>query len=148
MTDTKRYYHIRANEAEIRSADGGETTSFLATALETNNRVSIFDSRLPKGNKAPWHYHKIDDEIFYIISGEVEFGVDDKTFIANTGDLVIAGPYVRRRFEAVSDSHLIVINSPAGPSEAFLRDVMSLEGPPSEADYKRFEDEYKIVVEK
>jgi len=58
--------------------------------------VSIFDSFLPRGNEASWHYHEIDDEIFYIVSGKVEFGVAEDEFIASAGDLVIAGPDVPR----------------------------------------------------
>lgn len=144
----KRFQLIRAKEAEKRIQEDGEAISFLATAHETDGRVSIYDSYLPKGNKAPWHYHEIDDEIFYIVSGRIEFGVDKEKYIANAGDLVIAGPYVRRRFMALADSHMIVINSPAGPSEGFLRDIMSIKGDLTDADYKRFAEKYKIHVEK
>ena len=143
---TMRYKHIRKAEAEKHSQTGGGTTVFLATGEETDGRVSIYDSQLPKGNSAPWHYHEIDDEIFYVVSGEVEFGIADESFVATSGDLVVAGPNVRRRFEALVDSHLIVVNAPGGPSEGFLRDVMSLKGPPSEADRQRFIDKYKIHI--
>ena len=141
-----RYKHVRPTEAEKYSQDGGETMVFLATADDTDGRVSIYDSVLPEGNSAPWHYHEIDDEIFYVVSGEVEFGVADKTLIATAGDLVIAGPKVRRRFKALVDSRMVVVNVPGGPSEGFLRDIASLENPPSEADRKRFVEQYKIHI--
>ncbi len=117
-------------------------TSLLATGENTDNRVSIFDSVLPKGNLAPWHYHEIDDEIFYIISGEIEFGVDKEEFIARPGDLVIAGPNVPRRFTALTDSKLLVINTPSGPSEGFIRDIskFSQDNPPTDRDQKIFID--------
>lgn len=62
-----RYKHVIAGSSEKYGLDGGESTSILASGEDTDNRVSIFDSVLPKGNEAPWHYHEIDDEIFYII---------------------------------------------------------------------------------
>ncbi|MGB0848051.1 MAG: cupin domain-containing protein [Thiolinea sp.] len=143
-----RYKHVRADSVETHKYDGGEITSFLATGADTDNRVSIFDSKLPKGNEAPWHYHEIDDEIFYIISGEVEFGVDQETFIAHPGDLVIAGPNVPRRFKALVDSHLLVINSPSGPSENFLRDIAAFnpDNLPTAKDKEQFVEKYKIHV--
>ncbi|WP_420794541.1 cupin domain-containing protein [Thalassomonas actiniarum] len=104
------------------------------------------NSQLPKGNGAPWHYHELDDEIFYIISGEVEFGVDKEEFIAGPGDLVIAGPDVPRRFKALSDSKLLVINTPSGPAEGFIREISEFgdSNPPTQADKARFVEQYKI----
>jgi quercetin dioxygenase-like cupin family protein len=115
-----RYKHVKAGSSEQYRLAGGEITSILATGLDTDNRVSVFDNKLPKGNEALWHYHEIDDEIFYIISGEIKFGVEEENFLTSYGDLVIAGPNVKRRFKAISDSHLLVINTPSGPSENFI----------------------------
>ncbi|WP_281561358.1 cupin domain-containing protein [Thalassomonas sp. RHCl1] len=141
-----RYKHVRAGSAEQYGVNGGEMTAILATGKDTDNRVTIFDSQLPKGHGAPWHYHELDDEIFYIISGEVEFGVDKKEFIAGPGDLVIAGPDVPRRFKALSDSKLLVINTPSGPAEGFIREISEFgdSNPPSQADKARFIEQYKI----
>ena len=143
-----RYKHVKAGESEQYLADGGELTYLLATAEDTDNRVSIFDSSLPKGNAAPWHIHEIDDEIFYIISGEVEFGVENEQFVAHKGDLVIAGPNVKRRFKALADSHLLVINTPSGPSENFIRDIsrFSEDNRPTEEDRLSFIEKYKIHI--
>lgn len=145
---TKKYHHIKAVAAETYDLDKGERTTILATAEETDGRVSIFDSFLPEGNAAPWHYHEIDDEIFYIVSGAVEFGVDEEEFVAKPGDLVIAGPHVPRRFKAVEDSHLVIINAPAGPSEGFIRDISRFRkgAVPTDDDKRRFVEQYKIHI--
>jgi len=143
-----RYKHVKAGKSEQYLTDGGELTSILASGQDTDNRVSIFDSILPKGNEAPWHFHEIDDEIFYIISGEVEFGVEGEQFLAKQGDLVIAGPNVKRRFKAITDSRLLVINAPSGPSENFIRDISKFsEGNrPTEQDRLSFIEKYKIHI--
>jgi len=141
-----RYFFKRAGEAERHAAEGGETTSFLATGAETDGRVSIFDSLLPAGNSAPMHYHDYDDEIFYVISGRVEFVVGGEVFIGEAGDLALAGPGVPRAFKALEDSRMLVVNAPGGPSEGFLRDVTSLEGAPTEADEARFVERYGVHV--
>ena len=141
-----RYKHVRSGLAENFGIDGGETTSILASGLDTDNRVSIFDSVLPEGNEAPWHYHEIDDEILYINSGQVEFGMDKEEFVAGPGDLVIAGPNVPRRFKALTDSRVLVINAPSGPSEGFMRDISTFDdnNPPTDVDRARFVEKYKI----
>lgn len=38
---------------------------------------------------APLHRHHEDDEIFYIVKGEVGFRIDDDEFIATPGDAVL-----------------------------------------------------------
>ncbi|QFT54795.1 MULTISPECIES: cupin domain-containing protein [Microbulbifer] len=141
-----RSKHITPANAQSLKVEGGETTLFLATAADTAGRVTVSESWLPKGNGAPWHYHDIDDEIFYIVSGEVEFGVNDDEFIATAGDLVIAGPKVHRRFKALTDSRLVVINAPGGPAEAFMHDVSNLSDAPTQADKERFVKQYGIHI--
>lgn len=141
-----RYKFVRSQDAETYSQTSGETNVFLATGADTDGRVSIYDSRLKAGNGAPLHYHVVDDEIFYIISGRVEFGIDAEVVVALPGDLVIAGPGVPRRFRALEDSHMLVVNAPGGPSERFLRDVMTLDQPVTETDRERFAKDYGIHV--
>ena len=141
-----RYKFVHNEAAESYSSDSGERTVFLATGSDTDGRVSVYDSRLPKGNGAPWHYHEIDDEIFYIISGKVKFDVMDENVVAGTGDMVIAGPLVRRKFQAIEDSHLVVVNAPGGPSEGFLREVLNIESAPTEQDKARFIEKYGIHI--
>lgn len=41
---------------------------------------------------APWHIHRDDEEIFYILSGRIGFNVADTEFIATTGDAVVVPP--------------------------------------------------------
>ena len=140
-----RYKVIRKGEAEAYSQRSGENIAVLATGSDTDGKVSIFDSILTKGNGAPLHYHEIDDEIFYTISGQVEFTINNETLTTTEGDLIIAGPQVLRSFKALTDSHILVINAPGGPSEGFLREVLSL-NKISEADKKRFAEKYKIHI--
>ena len=144
----KRAHHIRHHTAEHHIAAAGEATRILATALHTDGRVSVFDSELPKGHGAPWHFHDDDDELFYVISGRVEFGVDGAVSEGTPGDLVIAGPGVHRRFRALEDSHVLVINSPAGPSEGFIREItkFSPDAPPSDDDKQSFVERFGIHI--
>eukprot|EP01137_Pigoraptor_chileana_P011193 Opistho-2@61679 len=140
--------YVRGASAEQLHIDGGEITRILFSGADAGGRLSLYESILPKGNLAPYHYHEIDVEIFYIIDGQVEFCVDGEVFVAHPGDAVLAGPLVKRRFTAVTDARLIVINSPAGPSEGLMRDIASLapgQHPPPEM-VEKFENVYKIHI--
>jgi len=146
--EATRALFVRHSKAETHHIEGGEVTKVLAAGRDTDGRVSVFESELPAGNEAPWHFHERDDEIFYIISGEVEFGVDDGEFVATSGDLVIAGPHVRRRFKALTDSRFLVINAPGGPSEGFIREIAQFKGGarPTPEDRQRFITEFGIHI--
>jgi len=139
-----RFKHISLKNAETFVTDGGEKSAFLVTSDDTDGRVTVADSFLPKGASAPRHYHEIDDELFYVISGTVEFGVNDKLIVAEAGDLVMAGPRVRRRFTALTDSRVVVINAPAGPTVGFIREMSTLKHTPTAQDRQRFIDQYGI----
>jgi quercetin dioxygenase-like cupin family protein len=143
-----RYKHVKKDNAVKFKLEGGELTSILASGMDTDNRVTIFDSKLPKNHGAPWHYHEIDDEIFYMITGEIEFGVEDESFIGYPGDLVIAGPNVKRKFKALQDSHVLVINAPSGPSEGFITEISKFtkESPATDKDKEHFIKKYKIHI--
>lgn len=41
---------------------------------------------------APWHIHRSDEEIFYVLSGRIGFNVADDEFIAVAGDAVLVPP--------------------------------------------------------
>lgn len=41
---------------------------------------------------APWHIHRSDEEIFYVLSGRIGFNVGDDEFIAVAGDAVLVPP--------------------------------------------------------
>ncbi|AUR51901.1 cupin domain-containing protein [Aquella oligotrophica] len=142
------YKFVQNGTAETYNLAGGEITRFLLTGSDTENQVSVYDSILPKGNFAPMHYHEIDSEIFYIINGEVEFRIEGETIIAKKGDIVMAGAFVKRSFKALTDAHLIVINTPGGPSEGFLRDIARLQPgeTPSAELRQKFAEIYKIHI--
>lgn len=41
---------------------------------------------------APYHIHRLDEEIFYVLSGTIGFEVGDEEFIAVAGDAVMVPP--------------------------------------------------------
>ena len=85
-----RYTKITRDTAEKYESPTGELTYFLSTAAETDGKVTVFDSYFPKGSGVPWHIHKLDEELFLVISGKYQIGVGDEEFELGPGEMAIA----------------------------------------------------------
>ena len=66
----------------------GSVLTVLAKGQETQGRFAILEVTGRAGNEPPPHYHEWEDEVFYILEGEIGFYVGDKTFTARPGQLV------------------------------------------------------------
>lgn len=140
-------HFIRAGTAPVHGSGGLEMDEFLLTAANTSGRMALVNSTLQKGAAAPWHVHKIDHEIFYVITGQLKIGVGNKVYDAGPGDVAVAGPGVPRCYRALQDSRILSINLPGGPSEAFLQAVLAQkEGPPSKELQAELYEKYKIRI--
>ena len=64
----------------------GEQLTILASGARTGG-YEVFLQRGPEGSGAPPHNHPWD-ESFYVIKGEIEFGIDKEHMVAKPGTLV------------------------------------------------------------
>src|ERR1019366_2126280 len=64
----------------------GEQITVLASGAQTGS-YEIFHQAGPEGSGPPPHSHPWD-EAFYVIRGEIAFGVADKELVARAGTLV------------------------------------------------------------
>ena len=141
-----RYHKVTRETAEIYEIPGREVTYFLATAAETDGKVTVMDSYFPKGSGVPWHSHSIDEELFLVITGTYQVGVGDEEFELGPGDMATAGVGVPRCFWATSDdARMIIINAPGGPAEGFIRYMQTLTERPDEAVFKRCKEEFGVT---
>ena len=65
----------------------GEKITVLASKQATGGNYEIFLQDGPAGSGPPPHSHGWD-EAFFVLSGEIEFGYDDKVMTARPGTLV------------------------------------------------------------
>ena len=64
----------------------GEQLTVLASGARTGG-YEVFLQRGPEGSGPPPHNHPWD-ESFYVVKGEIEFGIADKAMVAQPGTLV------------------------------------------------------------
>src|SRR5215211_3618987 len=79
----------------------GHTFSFLLDAGQTAGAFALLHCHFRKGGEPPAHFHQTEDEIFYILEGEIRFDIGDKKFTAKAGELAYAPKRIPHRFSLV-----------------------------------------------
>ncbi len=89
----------------------------------TGAEISI--NHLPAGASVPFvHYHKMNEEIYMILSGKGKAVVDGDTIELAAGDVIRIAPEGRRQFFAAEDSEIsyACIQVKANSLEAYTGD--------------------------
>ena len=64
------------------------------------------------GEKVPWHNHKDEDELFYILEGSLEMEIENRPpFQMNKGDLYIVKRGVNHKVSSQKECHLMLIEN-------------------------------------
>jgi quercetin dioxygenase-like cupin family protein len=91
------------------------TFSFLATGEDTDNAYALIHCFFRKGFTAPAHFHKYEDESFYMLDGVIDFQAGDKKTRSGKGDLVVLPKEVPHSFNLVTDTaKALLLITPAG----------------------------------
>ena len=63
-----------------------------------------------KGEDIPWHNHKDEDELFYIVEGSLLFEVEEQeSFIMNEGDIFIVGRGINHRVSSSEECKIMLV---------------------------------------
>lgn len=65
-----------------------------------------------KGQEVPWHNHENEDELFYIIEGELLMEIENKTNrIMKTGDLFVVPKGVNHMVSSIKECSIMLIET-------------------------------------
>lgn len=65
-----------------------------------------------KGDEIPWHNHKDEDELFYIIEGSLLFEIEnEESFMMHEGDLFIIKRGINHKVSAVEECKIMLIEN-------------------------------------
>jgi len=67
-----------------------------------------------RGSSIHEHSHA-QEEVYEVIEGELEVSIDGAVQIARAGSVAIVPAGVRHSLKAITDGHVIVVNSPRRP---------------------------------
>ena len=65
-----------------------------------------------KGDEIPWHNHKNEDEMFFILSGDLLFEEEGKEpFIMQKGDLYVVRKGVNHKVSSKTECHIMLVEN-------------------------------------
>ena len=93
----------------------GHPMVFLVTGEDTKH-TSMFDWTIPAGFATGLHVHRVQEETFYVLEGECEWHVGDKTIRATPGTYLFIPPGVPHNITNVSEkpARVLMTVSPPG----------------------------------
>jgi quercetin dioxygenase-like cupin family protein len=93
-----------------------EISEVKLTSVQSDGRFSVLDEYWHPGFKVPPHFHKEHAEVFYVISGQVEWTVGGETHLMGPGALVYIPPDTVHTVKVVGDKdyHGLMFYEPGG----------------------------------
>src|SRR5205085_9734035 len=102
---------------------GGGVFTMKASSAETEGALMMFEDRVVRGKTTPLHVHPNEDELIYVLDGELLVHVDGEEHRVGKGGLLFAPRGVAHALLGTSETaHLLCVQTP-GSGEAFYRDV-------------------------
>jgi mannose-6-phosphate isomerase-like protein (cupin superfamily) len=114
-------FHVPA-DAGVTKWVFGDTYTMKLTAQQTSGSLGLVEASVPPGGGPVAHTHAGEDEIFYLLSGELEFLSGDQTFTARPGDVVFIPRTVHHRFRntGIRPASMLFMYTPGGAENIFL----------------------------
>ena len=102
---------------------GSGLSAIRLDAGRTGGRLAVHEHLLPGGFQSPLHAHLEDDEVFYVVEGELTAHLDGADERASQGAVVLFPRGVPHAFRVESPTaRVLAVNTPAG-HERFFRSL-------------------------
>jgi len=94
------------------------------TGEQSGGQFSLIEMLYPAGAIVPRHVHHREDELFYLIEGELEMRVGERQISAKPGTTIFAPRNIPHSFQVGANApvHYLILYTPAG-FEGFIRDT-------------------------
>jgi quercetin dioxygenase-like cupin family protein len=136
----------------------GDLIQPIITSEMTEGRFQLALTHSKAGSEPPLHEHDAEDEIFYLLEGEVSFWAADTEVTLGPGDCILMPKDVPHIFRAANDAEAkwLVMTAPGGLEKFFRAVSIPAEYPApqkgwemDEATERRLEaaaEEFKIKI--
>lgn len=115
------FFHSEESETHTR---GPMKSQFMLSAEQTEGRYSIVSEEFGTGfSSFPGHTHLYHSEVFYVVSGTMEWTVDEDTQEVGPGDLVYIPPGSPHAGRVISDEPVkaLMLYEPAGYEKNYFK---------------------------
>ena len=128
--DTVNHRMTSTRRATPRDGAGAQRVRTLATGTQTHGRLTLLELREVAGQEPPCHIHEHEDEIVYVLAGELTFFVGDDACRAVAGDCLFLPRGTEHAYAVESgEARVLVVLTPAGLEGAFGELVAGPAGP-------------------
>ncbi len=138
---------VQSGEGRVFRVLGGDVITCKAVGEDTSGSFSLFETITPPQGGPPLHVHHREDESFYVLEGEFEFYLGEKTLRATPGMFLMAPRELRHTFRNAGEKpgKLLIIVEPSGLEHFFEEfSQIPLEGPPDFGEVTRIGAKYGI----
>lgn len=113
---------VRADgEGERLRFLGGGVLTMKATAEETGGAFLLFEDLMTEGKTTPLHTHADEDELLYVLEGELLVHIDGVDHAVGPNGVAVAPRGVPHAFLVTSPSARVLTLQTPGSAEAFYR---------------------------
>ncbi|GJM62971.1 cupin domain-containing protein [Persicobacter diffluens] len=125
----------------------GDQQTIKLTGKDTNGQFALVEQFNVPGAGIPLHVHENEDEVFHVLSGQVEITINGETQIMEAGDMVFCPRGAAHAFVIVGEEKARVMLSifPAGLENMFEELAQLPEGPPDFAKVTEICGRYQIT---
>ncbi len=121
MASQVRAFVVLDGEGQKIQGPAGGPATIKARAETTNGTFTALENIVAPNQGPPEHIHVREDEIYYILAGQIRFKVDQEFLDAPTGSLVFIPRGTAHCFQNVGQdpARLLVMFTPAGMERFF-----------------------------
>jgi len=113
--------HLKNKEMNLKEKVDAVSEYFSPKIIGEVNDVYV-KVAIIKGEKVPWHNHKDEEELFYIIEGSLLFEIEgEKPFIMHQGDLFIVKRGINHRVSSKEECKIMLIENKATAHTGTIR---------------------------
>jgi len=144
MTTAAAIINVGKGEGPTFSAVG-DVYRLLATGEQTGGAYALCEARVLPGGGPPPHFHRREDESFFILEGEITFTLDGHRVVARAGSFLQSPRNLPHAFknESSAPARMLILTTPAGFDKFLIeiaQPVPSFDSPPlpvTEADIQK-----------
>jgi mannose-6-phosphate isomerase-like protein (cupin superfamily) len=102
----------RSRQLPFTTRDGSTIRSLLDLSNAPVVNQSLAEASLPAGGETERHYHKLSEEIYFLLEGVGEMEMNGETREVNPGDAILIPPGAWHRIRAIEPLLFLCCCSP------------------------------------
>lgn len=136
---------VRREEGKVHSVMG-DYQNMKLVGTDTNGQFTLIEQNNEPGFGIPPHVHENEDEVFQVLSGQLEMTIGDKMTTMNAGDIIFCPRGTPHSFKVVGEekAHVMLSVFPSGIESMFEELAALPPGPPDFGKVTTICEKYQI----